>query len=114
MVAQTPIVAEVRHRQGGTADGVRVVDLGIVTNASATIDGVVVYALAPGEVVLRVQAMPVALVKRRLQAVILRLGIVGGLDYVPEKRRTTGIHKHAREGAKRITLTRAGTRASQW
>ena len=64
-------------------DAQRILQLGIVASAAA-VERTLVEALAPGEIVGGVQSVPVALVVGRLQAVVLGVAQVGGLDNVPE------------------------------
>src|SRR5882762_3464510 len=65
----------------GVGDVQRIEELGIIAGAAATY-GVVVVTFTPGEVVLGVQAMPVTLIVRSLQAVVLRGSQVSCLDDV--------------------------------
>ena len=83
MVATAPVLPEVGNRVGSAPHRIAVVDLRIVALTSA-IRGVQVHTLAPSQVVLGVESAPPPLVKRRLQAVVLRGAQISRLNYVLE------------------------------
>src|SRR5581483_4887425 len=108
VVAISPRVAKVRHRGRGAANWVDVVQLRVIAGASA-INRVHVETLAPGQVVLRVQPVPGALVVGNLQTVVLRFALIRGLNHVLQGREgsrertqwiATGAHAIAAHGGR--------------
>src|SRR5258708_36946183 len=72
VVAEAAIVGDVRGRKIRTPLRIDVVQWRVVSNPAATVDRVVVEALAPIQVVLRVQPVPATLIECALQTVVLR------------------------------------------